>query len=43
MDKVKSKDRMELLEKGVVSLEVFEALYSAANEEGASRLTVNQT
>ena len=42
-DKVKHKERKELLEKGIVSKEVFEALYSAANEEGASRLTVNQT
>ena len=42
-DNVKSKDRMELLEKGVVSREVFEALHSAANEEGATRLTVDQT
>ena len=33
----------ELLEKGIVSREVFEVLHAAANEEEASRLTVDQT
>ena len=33
----------DLLEKGIVSREVFEVLHAAANEEEASRLTVDQT
>ena len=33
----------ELLEKGIVSREVFEVLHAAANEEEASRLTIDQT
>ena len=34
---------MELLEKGIVSREVFEALHAAADEEGASMLSIDQT
>ena len=34
---------MELLEKGIVSREVFEALHSAANEGEASMLSIDQT
>ena len=33
----------ELLEKGIVSKEVFEALHASANEEEASRLSIDQT
>ena len=33
----------DLLEKGIVSREVFEVLHAAANEEEASRLTIDQT
>ena len=40
---MKHKERKELLEKGIVSKEVFEALHSSANEEEASRLSVDQT
>ena len=40
---MKVKDRRNVTEKGVVSREVFEALYADAKEEGASRLTSNQT
>ena len=44
----KNKDCKEILEKGIVSREVFEALHAAANEdeskeEKTSRLTVDQT
>ena len=37
------KERNELLEKGIVSREVFEALYTAAKEDEATRLTLYQT
>ena len=40
---MKHKERKELLEKGIVSKEVFEALHASANEEEDSRLTIDQT
>ena len=42
-DRVNFEESSELLEKGIVSREVFEVLHAAANEEEASRLTVDQT
>ena len=40
---MKHKECRELLKKGIVSKEVFEALHASANEEEASRLSVDQT
>ena len=40
---VNAKDRRNVTEKGVVSREVFEALYADVKEDGASRLTSDQT
>ena len=43
MDKVEYRDCKELLLKGIVSREAFEALHTASNEDEASRLTVDQS
>ena len=40
---MKNKDRREVTEKGVMSREVFEALYADAKEDKASMLTSDQT